>query len=120
VASRSRAPGRAGGKNRPVSPAVASRGLSGTLAYLALAYLALAFFVRAAAAALDALRALARRSSGVIFAARAFPPMLPAKRIAWLMSAVLRLFVMYFTARLVFSVADMSHIMYRSATVKQA
>ena len=41
------------------------------------AYFVLAFLVRAKAAARDALMALARRSSGVIFAALAFPPRRP-------------------------------------------
>lgn len=45
--------------------------------------------------------------------------MLPTKRIAWLMSAVLRLIVIYFAGRLVFFAVDIFYIMYHSAKVKQ-
>jgi hypothetical protein len=54
-----------------------------------------AFSVRAFAAAFDAFIALARRSSGLIFSARACPPMRPRMLIASDTRLILRLLVMY-------------------------
>ena len=54
-----------------------------------------AFSVRAFAAAFDALIALARRSSALIFSARAWPPMRPRALIASDTRLILRPLVMY-------------------------
>jgi|HubBroStandDraft_4_1064222.scaffolds.fasta_scaffold01361_5 hypothetical protein len=55
-----------------------------------------ALCMRAFAAAFDALIALARRSSGLSFSARAWPPMRPRALIASDTRLILRLLVMYF------------------------
>jgi len=55
--------------------------------------------VRASAAAFDAFTAIARRSSGLSFAARALPPMLPKADMASDVSLIFLLFVRYFFGR---------------------
>jgi VIT1/CCC1 family predicted Fe2+/Mn2+ transporter len=77
-----------------------------------------AFMVRALAAAWEALSALARLSSGVIFSARAFPPILPAKAITSDMRrVVLVLGVVCFLDAFLLMMGSRIH---RCATVKQA
>ena len=64
--------------------------------YFSLCCRSAAFAVRAFAAAFDALIALARRSSGLNFSARACPPMRPRALIATDTRLILRLLVIYF------------------------
>ena len=58
-----------------------------------------AFEVRASAAAFDAFTAIFLRSSGLSFAARALPPMLPKALMAADVSLIFLLFVRYFLGR---------------------
>ncbi len=79
-------------------------------------YLLLAFLVRAKAAACDALMALARRSSGVIFAALAFPPRRPNSAAA--SDATLAFTAFVLNAGRLLAVMLLHYL--RAATVKQA
>jgi hypothetical protein len=70
--------------------------------YFVLRWRSAALSMRAFAAAFDALIALARRSSGLNFSARAWPPMRPRALIASDTLLILRLLVMYFLGVFVF------------------